>query len=358
MVAERRRWTPAEDALLRQEMELQERSPTGRSRRIDWNAIAMKIPGRSNKDCRKRFHNQFAGCGPWTPEEDNRLKVLVRKYRYNWAFIGQRMETRNADQCSKRWHHSLNPELERRPWADAENQLLLSAVNVHGTSWKDIQRGYFPTRSANNIKNQFTILSRRAGDTSISSTSAPSPASSSMSQNMEASTPTDVSFDHFLRLLPVEEPKDDNSLLTPDIQIDAPLRDALGEEPWSWNMDATGLSQLDDQGPIVNLPERDNTFINPNPELSTDLKLELPPWTAEADQLLDDYQRERESSPLRIQNTTFVPGSRSSAELSEDESSRITITVDGAEPDTIMTVMKILFQSNARVGFQRGQIDM
>ncbi|KAJ5604428.1 hypothetical protein N7510_009582 [Penicillium lagena] len=356
MVAERRRWTPAEDALLRQEMELQERSPTGRSRRIDWNAIARKIAGRSNKDCRKRFHNQFAGCGPWTPEEDTRLKGLVRKYRYNWAFIGQRMETRNADQCSKRWHHSLNPELERRPWADAENQLLLSAVNVHGTSWKDIQRGYFPTRSANNIKNQFTVLSRRASDTSNSSTSAPSPATSSVSQNMEASTPRqDVSFDHFLRLLPVEESKEDNSLLTHDIQVDAPLRDALGEEPWNWNMDETGLSQFDDQDPIMNLPDRDNTFINPNLELSTDLRLELPSWTAEAPQLLDSYRGE--SSPLHIQTTTFAPDSSSSAELSEDQSSRITITVDGAEPETIMTVMKILFQSNARVGFQRGQID-
>jgi hypothetical protein len=173
---------------------------------------------------------------------------------------------------------------------------------------------------------------------------------------MDASTPRqDVSFDHFLHVFPVEKPKDDSSLLTPDIAIDAPLRDYLGEDPWNWNMNETDLSQFDDQDPIVNLPDRDNKFVNSNLELSRDLKLELPPWTAEAPQLLDSYQGE--SSPLHIQTITSAPDTRSSAGLSEDESSRITITVDGAEPETIMTVMKILFQSNARVEFQHGQID-
>ncbi|KAL2818668.1 Homeodomain-like protein [Aspergillus granulosus] len=161
----RRRWTASEDALLWELYQIQEKAPTGKCQKINWNEIAHRIPGRSNKDCRKRYYNRFTGGlrkGSWTQDEDERLLQLVEQYHYRWAAIAQKMETRNADQCSKRWHHCLNPELERSPWTDEENTLLLSAVGIHGSSWKEIQRSHFPTRSANNIKNQYTILSRKS----------------------------------------------------------------------------------------------------------------------------------------------------------------------------------------------------
>ncbi|KAL2850658.1 hypothetical protein BJY01DRAFT_127714 [Aspergillus pseudoustus] len=160
----RRRWTASEDALLWELYQIQEKAPTGKCQKVNWNEIARQIPGRSNKDCRKRYYNRFTGGlrkGSWTQDEDERLFQLVERYHYRWAAIAQKMETRNADQCSKRWHHCLNPELERSPWSDEENTLLLSAVGIHGSSWKEIQRSHFPTRSANNIKNQYTILSRK-----------------------------------------------------------------------------------------------------------------------------------------------------------------------------------------------------
>ncbi|KAL3469312.1 Homeodomain-like protein [Aspergillus californicus] len=164
MTEPRRRWTAAEDALLWDMYQIQEKEPTGKSQKINWNEIAREVPGRSNKDCRKRYYNRFTGGlrkGSWTQEEDERLFRLVERYQYRWATIAQKIETRNADQCSKRWHHCLNPELERSPWTDKENALLLSAVATHGSSWKNIQSCHFPTRSANNIKNQYTILSRK-----------------------------------------------------------------------------------------------------------------------------------------------------------------------------------------------------
>ncbi|KAL4767981.1 Homeodomain-like protein [Aspergillus nidulans var. acristatus] len=164
MTEPRRHWTAAEDALLWDLYQVQEKAPTGKCQKINWNEIARHIPGRTNKDCRKRYYNRFTGGlrkGSWTQEEDERLFRLVERYQYRWATIAQKMETRNADQCSKRWHHCLNPELERSPWTVDENMLLLSAVNTHGSSWKDIQKCHFPTRSANNIKNQYTILSRK-----------------------------------------------------------------------------------------------------------------------------------------------------------------------------------------------------
>ncbi|RDW67292.1 SANT/Myb-like DNA-binding domain-containing protein [Aspergillus mulundensis] len=207
MTEPRRRWTTAEDALLWDLYQVQERAPTGKCQKINWNEIARHIPGRTNKDCRKRFYNRFTGGlrkGSWTQEEDERLFQLVERYQYRWAAIAQKMETRNADQCSKRWHHCLNPELERSPWTDEENMLLLAAVNSHGSSWKEIQRCHFPTRSANNIKNQFTILSRKnltltpgylqpccdavSPPTSKPSSSRRPPSSSSTSASASAST--------------------------------------------------------------------------------------------------------------------------------------------------------------------------
>lgn len=46
----------------------------------DWNRIAAKLPGRTNKDCRKRWVNKVCGSlkkGAWNKEEDERLRDAV-----------------------------------------------------------------------------------------------------------------------------------------------------------------------------------------------------------------------------------------------------------------------------------------
>ncbi|KAL8878106.1 MAG: hypothetical protein Q9198_004018 [Flavoplaca austrocitrina] len=50
-----RRWTAEEDSKLQREVEAQMAVNDGSVH--DWNSIAQKIHGRSNKDCRKRFYN-------------------------------------------------------------------------------------------------------------------------------------------------------------------------------------------------------------------------------------------------------------------------------------------------------------
>lgn len=47
----------------------------------DWQKIAAVLPGRSNKDCRKRWFNVLSGGlrkGAWSPEEDSFLRDAVR----------------------------------------------------------------------------------------------------------------------------------------------------------------------------------------------------------------------------------------------------------------------------------------
>ncbi|EED12742.1 Myb transcription factor, putative [Talaromyces stipitatus ATCC 10500] len=154
------RWTPEEDQLLRQEV-LAQLSQGGVR---DWQNIAAKLPGRTNKDCRKRWHNVVAGGmnkGHWTDAEDKLLIDAVNTHGKSWTVVADVVKTRNAEQCSKRWKQSLDPQLNRSQWTEEENKLLLEAYKVKGSQWKEIQVEYFPTRSRNTIKNQFTILCRR-----------------------------------------------------------------------------------------------------------------------------------------------------------------------------------------------------
>ncbi|KAK4691472.1 hypothetical protein P7C71_g5536, partial [Lecanoromycetidae sp. Uapishka_2] len=93
-----RRWSPQEDSILQQEAEVQIAAYNGTVQ--DWNVIAQKIEGRSNKDCRKRFYNGITEGlkkGPWSTEEDQLLESLVKKHGPTWATVAREIKTRNAD---------------------------------------------------------------------------------------------------------------------------------------------------------------------------------------------------------------------------------------------------------------------
>lgn len=54
----------------------------------DWSRIAEGVPGRSNKDCRKRWVNKVCGGlnkGPWSREEDQRLRKAMEVHGSKYA---------------------------------------------------------------------------------------------------------------------------------------------------------------------------------------------------------------------------------------------------------------------------------
>lgn len=68
----------------------------------DWNAIAAKLPGRTNKDCRKRWSKvcEHVKKGAWSSAEDKRLRAAVEQYGFRSvaaslgaAFIGRRPQS-------------------------------------------------------------------------------------------------------------------------------------------------------------------------------------------------------------------------------------------------------------------------
>ncbi|KAL3458975.1 Homeodomain-like protein [Aspergillus heterothallicus] len=184
-VKARNLWAEEEDRILRREVGKQGTTTStaklGKPR--DWRAVAEKLPGRSNKDCRKRWIklDSKINKGPWSPEENKRLHEAVAKYSTVWTEVAQVVGTRQPDQCAKRWQHFLDPGLNRSEWTPEEDNILIAEVEKRGRNWKQIVDQVLHRRSANDAKNRFTILQRMRQTSTTSN-----PASTSPSQRRPA----------------------------------------------------------------------------------------------------------------------------------------------------------------------------
>ncbi|KAL4880301.1 hypothetical protein BJY04DRAFT_219297 [Aspergillus karnatakaensis] len=158
----RRWWTQDEDRILLEEVKIQ-LELGGQQGAKNWSAIAEKLPGRSNKDCRKRWTKISLSSrkGTWTGAEDRLLRKAVGIFNFQWTKVAEMVGSRHPDQCAKRWRHSLDPNVNRSPWTEEEDHALVKAVQRFGRDWKQIGRELFPCRSTTDIKNRYVILSRR-----------------------------------------------------------------------------------------------------------------------------------------------------------------------------------------------------
>lgn len=157
---ERRSWTAKEDRLLREAVAIEDPENPTPSR---WHAIAKHVPTRTNKDCRKRWFAKMASDvvkGGWAPDEDERLVKGIEKYGTRWSLVASVVQTRNSDQCAKRWTDTLNPAIDRTSWTPESDELLLRAVTEHGKVWTKIVKTYFPGRTGLAAKNRYNSITR------------------------------------------------------------------------------------------------------------------------------------------------------------------------------------------------------
>ena len=131
------------------------------SRPLLWRELAKSVPGRSNKDCRRRWWNILAAGtakGSWSEEEDARLTEAVWKYGFTWTHVAQAVVTRNADQCSSHWSQVLDPSINHCDWTPTEDAQLLHAVLTNGTNWATIAASHIPKRTTLALKNRYSTL--------------------------------------------------------------------------------------------------------------------------------------------------------------------------------------------------------
>ncbi|KAF9016866.1 hypothetical protein BDZ89DRAFT_961569 [Hymenopellis radicata] len=151
---ERRSWTTEEDQQLREAVQKEDPDNMAPSR---WFAIAKHVPGRTNKDCRKRWFAKMASDvvkGGWAPDEDERLCKAIQQVGTRWSMVAAYVQTRNSDQCAKRWTDTLNPAIDRTTWTPEGDAMLLKAVDEHGKLWTKIVKLYFPGRTGLSAKNR------------------------------------------------------------------------------------------------------------------------------------------------------------------------------------------------------------
>ncbi|KAL6808136.1 hypothetical protein V8C40DRAFT_271792 [Trichoderma camerunense] len=111
------RWSSQEDKILREMVSIYLAEPV-----VNWIAVSNKLPGRSNRDCRKRWLKiqDHWRKGAWDEDEDLRLRLAYEAYGPKWIAVAAEVGTRNPDQCQKHWQNVLNPDVQSANWTSSD----------------------------------------------------------------------------------------------------------------------------------------------------------------------------------------------------------------------------------------------
>jgi hypothetical protein len=130
------KWTPEEDAKLAEAVKKHGKK---------WVAVAMLVPGRTDKQCRDRWVNTVDPTngkitGKWTPEEDTKLTEAVKKHGNEWAAVSAMVSGRTNLQCRDRWVNTVDPTNGKitGKWTPEEDTKLTEALKKHGKNWAAI----------------------------------------------------------------------------------------------------------------------------------------------------------------------------------------------------------------------------
>jgi len=98
----------------------------------------------------------------WSREEDEILMAQVSKYGPRcWEKLAVYLPNRNGNQLRLRWKLHLSPNVRKMSYTPAEDKQLMELHRTHGNNWKLIVSLMNTSRSVNDVKNRYHIVSRR-----------------------------------------------------------------------------------------------------------------------------------------------------------------------------------------------------
>ncbi|KAL0578911.1 hypothetical protein V5O48_003102 [Marasmius crinis-equi] len=182
LLTERRYWTAEEDQVLREAVD---REDPGNPTPSKWYAISKCVPGRTNKDCRKRWYAKIAFDGvkgAWSPDEDEKLVKAIEKYGTRYVpserspqYVRVRVD---SDVMAQVVNGRVMREGQKQRPFNVQNDgqilstpplivrdglhdsMLINAVDEYGKSWTKIVQIYFPGRTGLSAKNRYNSITR------------------------------------------------------------------------------------------------------------------------------------------------------------------------------------------------------
>ncbi|KAL9642120.1 hypothetical protein ABK040_007125 [Willaertia magna] len=150
----RSKWTKEEDMKLIEAVKLYGEK--------NWQQIASHLEGRTGQQCLHRWLKTLdpkIKKGKWTVEEDKRLIMAVHAYPpNNWVLVQRHVPGRTDVQCRERWCNILNPTLNVGPWTKEEDERLKQAIKEYGLgNWSKIAEVMHP-RTDNQCWRRWRII--------------------------------------------------------------------------------------------------------------------------------------------------------------------------------------------------------
>lgn len=100
--------------------------------------------------------------GAWSKEENQMLEAAVFQLGpTKWYNVASRVPGRSAKQCRERWHNHLNPEINKGRWQPEEDSFIKEAFLLVGPSWATIALA-LPHRTDSSVKNRFHSYIKRS----------------------------------------------------------------------------------------------------------------------------------------------------------------------------------------------------